>query len=116
MSDELRAAAERFRQRTRIGIAGPGIPACDEDAHALADAYLAEHPADDAEPVSEEWLLLVGFASSARHPQRLNVGQLSCSCGSLWCYGGVVLSRTPMTRGDVRRLCQALGVELKEPS
>lgn len=52
MSEELRAAAGRFRRAYEdsfeeyINSAG-GLDQADDDAYDLARAYLAEHPADD---------------------------------------------------------------------
>lgn len=31
------------------------------DLAVITDAYLSEHPSDDAQPVTEEWLMKVGF-------------------------------------------------------
>ena len=58
MSDELRAAAERVLDdplRDVQSVNDSDLHALVENAQKLADAYLAEHPADDAEPVTEEW-------------------------------------------------------------
>lgn len=88
-------------------------------------------PADDGEPVTADWLLAVGFVS---HQSGLGIVHLPLpSGGSLawhqpapWfgrpehCWtltdrdaDGVYLPDLP-TRGHVRRLCAALGIELKE--
>jgi hypothetical protein len=69
MSDELRAAAERCR-----GLEGPGwvdtenaSAECVADLLVLARAWMAEHPADDAEPVTADWLEATGWE---RHDAR----------------------------------------------
>lgn len=74
MSEELRAAAERwqtpgsYRPEAHGGSVKAGVAAMLADAGDLAEAHcrhLAEHPADDAEPVtasieSEAWLRSIG--------------------------------------------------------
>ena len=46
------------------------VPGFDEiqAAYVLADAYLAEHPADDEEPVDEAWLRSIGFVRDDSDP------------------------------------------------
>lgn len=72
MTDELRAACERLRRYQAASDAndvaamdavydahGNNPDNCDsiwEDQADVADAYLAEHPADDDEPITEDWL------------------------------------------------------------
>lgn len=52
MTHPLRAAAERIKQW--LGETPPAEPYdMPIDAETLADAWLAEHPADDGEPVTE---------------------------------------------------------------
>ncbi len=54
MSEELRAAAThivRCTQPSAIGVA-KHYPAFAQFGRLLADAYLAEHPADDGEPLT----------------------------------------------------------------
>lgn len=89
------------------------------------DMVLAEHPADDDEAVTEEWLESVGF----KH--RVLRSEFGYECMSIylkidnddqWFFGtdyghefdAEVMLKTPATRGDLRRLCKALGIELKE--
>lgn len=73
------------------------------DSFRCVQAYLAEHPADDMEPATHEWLDAVGVADVdidgawVRRCAEFEDG----ICGK-W------------TRGDVRRLCAALGVIVKE--
>lgn len=128
LNDETRAA-ERLRKYMDgepMYMSNPEGPR--DDLAKLANAYLREHPADDAEPVTEEWM-----------------NSLACedSVSGLWYYFAVdastsliiamasnrnwasveddastdgVFLRDISTRGDVRRLCWALGIELKEQS
>ena len=75
--DEIKAAAHRLREykaRRARGefsdddfayVKGYGQDALFKDCGCLADAYLAEHPEDDDEPVTEEWLK-VCLSSTAR--------------------------------------------------
>lgn len=132
---ELRAAAERLLvgtpvtdwqehrlmidgaeqvSHTRLGI-GPS-----PDVAAVARAYLTEHPADDDEPLSAAWLDKclprskdVGFSGEvlwqfgpfdtlSMYPEREDVAR--------------VFAREIRTRGQLRRLCAALGVPLTEPT
>lgn len=69
---ETREAAERLRRfRNGDNSAYPdddggffeerGQTMCEADEETLADAYLAEHPADAEEPITEDWLRSVGF-------------------------------------------------------
>lgn len=91
------------------------------------DEVLAKHPADDDEPVTEEWMSEIGFKDG-----RLK-NELGYDCMSTylriddigqWYYGTdygmeldaeVMLPSDRKTRGDVRRLCRALGITLTEP-
>lgn len=87
---------------------------CLNDIWIAAQIALREHPADDDEKVTAEWLDVLGFEYGnlsglyirnprwSRHETPTNV------------FTKVVPH--PETRGDVRRLCRALGIELKEPT
>jgi hypothetical protein len=138
VTDELRAAAERCRD-----FAGPGwvdvenaSSACVADLLTLARDYLAEHPADDGEPIGFEWLA----AQATRcHDEGYwdqppngdvwwEIGTLSFTCDSFqsdpgeptetvaadWQVDGESLPRAmvPKTRGQFRRLLAALGTRL----
>lgn len=85
--------------------------------------HFAEHPADDEEPVTEQWLKSIGFVTGRhtgshwlQHTWRDTGGDKHFLQVNLPDHAylndeiGVVLK----TRGDVSRLCQVLGVELKE--
>lgn len=100
------------------------LPTADEiqAAYVLAQQYTIEHPADDAEPVTEDWLRSVGwslksvFREMYHEPTMLRWAMpvLQADMG-VWSIGEMreQLRYAPKTRGDVRRLCAALGVELK---
>jgi hypothetical protein len=105
-------------------------------ALAVACQYRAEHPADDDLPVTENWLRSVGFRDyliADKHcssflslwvePRLHNCAFLAVHWardanpqGHYWSANDFTLYRPahPKTRGDVRRLCAALGHPLKE--
>lgn len=93
----------------------------DNAAVKVARAYLAEHRADDDEPVTEEWLRGIGFENSAG---RLLLGKIQFTFfegwNAWWSFsdgrGATRLIDDVKTRGSVRRLCRALGITLKENS
>lgn len=85
----------------------------------VADAYLAEHPADSEQSVTEEWLRSVGFVAG-RMPKDLAlppiVRGISLAGDEYWLVRTYPIpsDHEPKTRGHVRRLCSALGIPLKE--
>jgi len=97
---ELRAAAERlaigwrsYKDDQHCGIA---------DSENVAEAYLAEHPADDDEPITEEMLRphLVKALHFAFHPESRD-----------WHVSWHGWPLAPIkTRRDLRLLLEALGV------
>ena len=130
MSDELRAAAERVR---RVEAGEPADQAYRAhprrqfqqfaDRGLMASAWLAEHPADDDEPISPEWLRSVGFTLTDAHvryysnrsrPPFVVViasdGRLRLAVQNGSDVEGGDVCQKP-TRGDVRRLCRALGIK-----
>lgn len=121
MSDEIKAAAERRRKWRETHR---GWYRQDMDSSILADAYLAEHPADDDEPVMEAWLRAVGFenCSFPDHGKPLCIRFMRDCLFAVYTNGVTLISIRGMyapasavrTRGHVRRVCRALGVELKE--
>ena len=134
--NDVREAAERLRRV--IGCYGASLPMpVDEplgtdnlywaDCCNVIHAYLAEHLADDDEVITEEWLRSVAtdihkalnqLAFGCRAP---NVARIIC-----WpaddCFqwfidengANPIPIKPPATRGDLRQLCRALGIELKE--
>lgn len=102
----------------------------DEDDGALSRAFLAEHPADDDESVTEEWLLSVGFDGDwvmLRAGERLESPEFCLSFHGIEKGDGkkrawlltldpvkTVSVEFPETRGQVRLMCRALGITLKE--
>lgn len=98
-----------------------------------AEIALAEHPADDAEPVTEEWMRSVGFekhdalwqwskSNGLKMPSRLVYWPGYRGDGTQWHIDGGPRAKDiydipeQPTRGDVRRLCVALGIPLTATS
>lgn len=115
MSDELRAAAELIRSKDSIANR------YDNAAWNLANAYLAEHPADDGEPVTEAWCVSAGLihglprVSYPRVVSKFGVAvDVTFGKGNVCLWVEDVEAKVGnVTRGDVRRLASALGIELK---
>lgn len=156
VTDDVRAAAERVRAHRAVmarhpeatdegdlfgfqlasspyydaGWKGVNGGRLDADRRVLADAYLAEHPADDAAPVTAGWLESMGFQVKG------GWWQLRCGDYEVYCYtspsrpsgfvfkyeshdclddgdGAAILPDLP-TRGDVRRLLAALKIATTE--
>lgn len=92
------------------------------DWQTLVAAYLADHPADDADPVTEGWLRTVGFqqagpcleVSSPSEAIRIALWFTAPGVVEFWRLHGNKLDHQPSTRGHVRRLCSALGIVLQE--
>ena len=88
------------------------------------DVVLAEfvaRPADDDELVTAEWLIRSGFKQEiVNHPVFIERGDMTLCIQykRAWLNMGYRSQRLkPVeTRGDVRRLCAALGIELEESS
>ena len=99
--------------------------------------YLVDHPADDEEPTEKDWLAMAGFtvqffpstgycADIAIEERtgwwcflRIVVPSMECQLmqatpESTQSEGVVLPKSSAQTRGDVRRLCRALGVNLEE--
>lgn len=103
----------------------------EQDERALARQWIAERPADDAEPVTVPWLESAGFSVASYPSHFLADRGLDEQTGwHLWlrirlpimeaqiCHGmaigesdGIALTRASVrTRGDIRRLLAALGI------
>ena len=131
---EIREAAERLRKHLKVIKRSETYslsPYCigdgwslqlDDDEAALARAYLAEHQPDDDAPVTDKWLYSVGFSDDRTGTPTL--GPLHIQYAVLTddndreypayaCIRSLPIT-VPKTRGDVRRLCRALGIERLE--
>ena len=123
-AERLRWFNENRHQQWTLGSWDTEYVAC---LTKCAAAYLAEHPADDAEPIDGPWLRSVG-AVKEDHPDKwtfrredaLDVGLWHVDDGwkAMLLYGECAAScirRGLKTRGDVRRLAAALGIQLATP-
>jgi hypothetical protein len=87
----------------------------------LANAYIAEHLADDDEPITEAWLLSVGFDSKDGLHRcvgfKTDLGEIFCAGLDhvfVWSLFNLDFFPGPHTRGEVRLLFKVLKYELKE--
>ena len=126
--DAATKAAERLRrQQTPCGgFVSTDFEQFSVDMIAVANAYLAEHPADDDEPIVEAWLLSVGFLRDLNEYEITSPtsdGQFVyltltrrgwvLGTGSWSHRSSLLLPATPETRGQLRRLCAALNIPLQ---
>jgi hypothetical protein len=115
MSDEIRQAAELVLSKATIANK------YDNAAQKVARAYLAEN---DDTAIDEAWLKSIAgsewqdesinFASFDVPCIGMHVGMLEFRRSGDVQLCGPRLAHPPKTRGDVRRLCGALGIELQE--
>jgi len=123
MSDDVRAASGRLRRihdwSRPLDVYGADYEHdYSDDVATIVQAYLREHPADDAEPITEDWLRAVtpffycDKSDLYSHRQvMLGVcdGRTAVWIGSTASGCSAYIS----TRGDLRLLANALGIELK---
>ena len=94
---------------------------------ALADEYLAEHPADEDEAITDTWLREIGFSRFMQPAatNHLSIGDLDSTDNHLarwenpdgphlWAINQQWTHNGPRTRGQLRTLCKAIGIELNE--
>ena len=113
MNHELTAAAERVREEHTIRPSSMSVDEWD-----VISAYLAEHPADDATPIDADFIRAVcPVCATSQIGTRGNIGPFTLHAtlghASIECCQTV---KHNATRGDVRRLCRALGIEITESS
>jgi hypothetical protein len=121
MSKQVREAAQRIidfnvRNGQELG-----------DDTTVCRAWLAEHPADDENPVDVEWLISVGFKwsnedigegylwiNNLKSGNKFDLIYLPTSC--VWLLSDEIneLTLDVRTRGDVRSLAKGLKIELGE--
>ena len=99
----------------------------------VAAAWLKDHPADDGEWTTEEWLLSVGLPAPVPGlgislSDLVSIWNTSCGWHAFYHNGegdaympdidtnGPKMIANANTRGRLRRLCAAFGVKLKEKS
>lgn len=120
MTPEQKAALERLRNSATPWYSGMTL-----DYIKVAYLWLSEHPADDDEPVTEEWLQKViapdrtarlggGFSVTFYATQTPTLSYYNSGIGGWYDDSSDIDVPKASTRGDVRRLCRALGIELKE--
>jgi len=134
--DETRRAAERLTgdwDKTYPPVPHTAtVDAVLLDTARVAKAYLAEHPADDGEPLTADWLDAITRDKEGASHWRLSSGPRAAGavavevvirpsyctvevCGRLlreWWPLADDAGRRRYTRGDLRRLCAALGIDL----
>lgn len=113
MTPEVVAAAERLIELHEPRLSKPHLRGeSDELIVKVARAYLAENPADDAEPITAEWLEACGFT------QEIDAASFAPDkrTWSVCIEGGSNYASLPdqFTRGQLRRLAEALGIELRK--
>lgn len=119
--NEIQSAAERLRAfKAAIAAGKPDTSAGVEIVDwlwTIADAYLASHPPDDYLEVTEEWLRSVGFEDDRAGCPTISALHINPQAQperpAYACVRSFPIP-VPSARGDVRRLCSALGIELKE--
>lgn len=102
-------AAERYRRGNYPEPMGDGkkIHCLLEDTIDLAEAYLAEHPADENEPITIEWLMEIGLCD-----HRCVLDLFKEPDGSWFPkWHGWELARIK-TRAELRALCGFLQIKL----
>lgn len=114
---ELQQAMDRLRS---FNFAAIGTDHCSDETleavEAVCHAYLAEHPADDDEPITDEWLKDEwGFYGNSQDNilQRwvtdyVKLYRLNCFANVRVMYSGG--HNYCVNRGEVRRLAKALGL------
>ena len=116
MSDDVREARERVRQHAN-NLGNAAIA----DRNLLTLNDLREHPADEDEVVTEDWFETEFAHEEPQEYEGWRGVHIEAGCGIYVGVEGKSLlinnyhcSRNQSTRGDVRRLCAALGIPLKE--
>ena len=126
MSDELKAARERKHRWDADDDAAYDAPGTDEenDMFMFGDAHLAEHPADEDEPITCEWLSMLTTRQQDAHLTGRFIWVIAAGrfCAFIVTFepqGRQFLFQANgqalivvKTRGDVRRLTTALGIDL----
>ncbi len=125
---ELRAAAERaITGQYSMRVRADGLP--QKDRYMLAEAWLAANPVDGEEPADILWLRSIGFRESKLDASEMVFDIDDTHSASIYCDGSASvthyidddqaecpLAEVYETRGAVRRLCAALGIQLREPN
>ena len=81
----------------------------DTPAGRIALAWLADHPQDDEEPITEDWLNATFGHDDLGVEQHDDWGEAITWLDDI----GHMSVPMPRTRGDLRRLCESLGVKIE---
>lgn len=111
--EEIKAALDRLSSHVSRGgnrYYKNDMPGCVcDDEVILANAYIAEHPADDDLPIDHAWLktLNLPFKSVQFH---------CCHIRGFFAtqHGSNLILRKLKTRGEARQLLRGLGIDFKE--
>ena len=121
----VREAAERLNRyiedRT---VTAADYEDCEGDIQYVANAYLAEHPADEDEPIDEDWLRSIGFHVNTGDDYYLWINSpnqdFDIQYWDDWEEFRFATSKSDYdvpvsikTRGQLRDLLKALGLETK---
>lgn len=105
---DVMKAAKRLRQ-WKTDEFSHSMQVVDRDRAILANAYLAEHPSDDDEPITEEWInSLVAHNGSLTIEYWIRDGKVTIGSA---CGCDIVPSIIFTKRGQLRRLIAALRVD-----
>lgn len=126
---ELHKAAQRLRDYAWMKINGPMLSPmifqAFKDMHDVSTAWLSEHLPDDDEPITDEWTesvwgqkhIDISDSFTLFVLQEKKHGKIGVSIDAEGSERGgrcYVLDLPHITtRGQLRRLCKALGVEIK---
>lgn len=118
MNTELKKAIDEI-QWWQDNAFEDNAPGCLDPAIKLKDAYLAEY---DDTPIDETWLKTIGFVEGTDGTlDHLTIGDPSEVLPhtlttypeiNSWVYGCCSII-APSNRGQLRRLCKSLGIQLK---
>lgn len=125
----VREAAERYRRNAYVkGHFGDDeyrnvgyLSSSDgwNDRAKLSNAYLAEHQADECETITDEWLREVGFVRYTDQSDACYLPADGCkpvvgiAFRGEWLINGTFIGTKFKTRGQLRKLLEALGVKKK---
>lgn len=89
------------------------------DLESVANEYLQVFPADNDTPITKEWLLSSNLDCSEQSwgvwCREIMLRWVRNDQGQeYWSLGDVVIWKGQKTRGDLRKLCDVLGRDLKE--
>jgi hypothetical protein len=110
---DIQSAAERLRTIDPTNLFYWRSDAPIRDCEVLARAYLAEHPADDGDLLGT--VASIDWLDSLRRADGGDMGMFTIRAtgDEIRLIVNGFESLKPNTRGDVRAICRALGIELE---